>query len=105
MDYKSGLIRVDQVTFASVHLMLRCAPCAPPWILKSPSYAEELARREGRTAGAVASDLIRRGLARPTMPGVQEAPARYGFRPFVATPAEDRVTNEAVNRLRDELGI
>jgi hypothetical protein len=67
---------------------------------------KELARREGRTAGAVASDLIRRALAQPApAPGAHEPPARYGFRPFAAAPAEDRVTNEQVNRLRDELGI
>ena len=67
---------------------------------------KELARREGRTAGAVASDLIRRALTQPApAPGVHEPPARYGFRPFAATPAEDRITNEQVNRLRDELGI
>ena len=66
---------------------------------------KELARREGRTAGAVASDLIRLGLSRPTVTGVKEAPAKYGFRPFAAAPGDDRVTNEQVNRLRDELGI
>ncbi len=66
---------------------------------------KELARREGRTAGAVASDLIRRGLSQPVVTGVQEAPGRYGFRPFAAAPADHRVTNEQVNRLRDDLGI
>ena len=67
---------------------------------------KELARREGRTAGAVASDLIRRALSQPmTVPGVQEPAARYGFRPFPAAPTDDRVTNEQVNRLRDDLGI
>jgi len=67
---------------------------------------KELARREGRTAGAVASDLIRRALSQPvTVGGVQEPTARYGFRPFPAAPTDDRVTNEHVNRLRDELGI
>jgi len=67
---------------------------------------KELARREGRTAGAVASDLIRPALSQPvTVGGVQEPTARYGFRPFPAAPTDDRVTNEHVNRLRDELGI
>lgn len=66
---------------------------------------KELARREGRTAGALASELIRRGLSQPAVTGVQEAPARYGFRPFAAAPADDRITNEQVNRLRDDLGI
>ncbi|MEO6080886.1 MAG: hypothetical protein ABIQ86_14115 [Steroidobacteraceae bacterium] len=66
---------------------------------------KELARREGRTAGAVASDLIRRALSQPAPSGVREPPARYGFRPFPADPNENRVTNEQVNRLRDDLGI
>ena len=66
---------------------------------------KELARRDGRTAGAVASELIRRALSQPIASGVQEPAARYGFRPFPVTPAEDRVTNEKVNRLRDDLGI
>jgi hypothetical protein len=65
---------------------------------------KELARRDGRTAGAVASDLIRRALSQPAT-GVQEPPAHYGFRPFPAAAADDRVTNDQVNRLRDDLGI
>jgi negative regulator of replication initiation len=66
---------------------------------------KELARRDGRTAGAVASDLIRRALSQPAATGVQEPAARYGFRPFAAAAADDRVTNDQVNRLRDDLGI
>jgi hypothetical protein len=66
---------------------------------------KELARREGRTAGAVASDLIRRALTQPRVAGVQETQGRYGFRPFAAASSEDRVTNEQVNRLRDDLGV
>lgn len=67
---------------------------------------KELARRDGRTAGAVASDLIRRALSQPAgVAGVQEPAARHGFRPFPAATTEDRVTNEQVNRLRDDLGI
>lgn len=67
---------------------------------------KELARHQGRTAGAVASDLIRRGLSQPqAAPGVHEPPARYGFRPFAAPEGADAVTNEQVNRLRDDLAI
>jgi hypothetical protein len=68
---------------------------------------KELARRQGRSAGAVASDLIRRALTEPgpSVAGVQEPAAHYGFRPFPAQPSQDRVTNEQVNRLRDDLGI
>ena len=68
---------------------------------------KELARREGRSAGAVASDLIRRALSQPAVaaPGVREPPAAHGFRPFPAAPGSDPVTNEQVNRLRDDLGV
>jgi hypothetical protein len=66
---------------------------------------KELARREGRTAGAVASELIRRALTQPATTGIQEPAARYGFRPFPVAPSQDHVTNEQVNRLRDDLGI
>jgi len=66
---------------------------------------KELARRQGKTAGAVASDLMRRALSQPPSTGVQEPKPRYGFRPFPATGNDDLVTNEQVNRLRDELGI
>jgi negative regulator of replication initiation len=66
---------------------------------------KELARREGKTAGELASDLIRRALSQPAATGVKEPAARYGFRPFPATASEDRVTNDQVNELRDDLGI
>jgi hypothetical protein len=66
---------------------------------------KELARREGRSAGAVASELIRRALSQPATPGVQEPAARHGFRPFAAAPEDPRVTNQQVNRLREDLGI
>jgi hypothetical protein len=66
---------------------------------------KELARREGRTAGAVASELIRRGLSQPSVMGVQDPSGRYGFRPFAAAPGKHGITNEQVNRLRDDLGI
>jgi hypothetical protein len=66
---------------------------------------KELARREGRSAGAVASELIRRALSQPVAAGAPEPATRHGFRPFAATAADNLVTNEQVNRLRDELGI
>ena len=67
---------------------------------------KELARRQGRTAGAVASELIHRALSSPppTATG-QDAPTRHGFRPFPAGPGDPRVSNEQVNRLREESGI
>lgn len=66
---------------------------------------KELSRREGRSAGAVASDLIRRALSGSQPMGVRDPPALCGFRPFPAAGSIDPVTNEQVERLRDDLGI
>ena len=66
---------------------------------------KNLARRQGRTAGAVASELIRKALTQPPATGVQEPPARYGFRPFGMSASDAPVTDEQVNRLRDAEGI
>lgn len=65
---------------------------------------KELARRQGRTAGAVASELIYKALSTP--PAAAEAgPApRHGFRPFAAVPGAALVTNEQVNRVREADG-
>ena len=64
---------------------------------------KELARRQGRTAGAVASELIHRALSQPALnSGPAEVAARHGFRPFATAPGDARVSNETVNRLRDE---
>ncbi|MCC6630606.1 MAG: antitoxin [Gammaproteobacteria bacterium] len=74
---------------------------------------KELSRRQGRTAGAVASELIHRALSQPIAQAANSAPAgRHGFRPFSGEPEAGlapgtlvpRVTNEQVNRLRDEAG-
>jgi hypothetical protein len=71
---------------------------------------KELSRRQGRTAGAVASELIHRALSQPA-PAAAGAPmGRHGFRPFAAEATEGsarstpRATNEQVNHLRDEAG-
>jgi hypothetical protein len=66
--------------------------------------SKELARHEGTTAGAVVSRLLRQAL---TARGLSEPESRYavpGFRPFPAKPGVV-VTNEGLNRLRDEEGI
>ena len=70
---------------------------------------KELARRQGRTAGAVASELIHRALSQPSAQAAGGAAVgRHGFRPFSPDPeagaSTPRVTNEQVNRLRDEAG-
>jgi hypothetical protein len=68
---------------------------------------KEVARRQGRTAGAVASELIHRALSQPTAQAADAGSGRHGFRPFAAAaPAPGtlaaRVTNEQVSRLRDD---
>lgn len=62
---------------------------------------KERARREGRSAGEVLSDLAREAMTRRSGP----APAAgeessYGFRPF---PSRGRaISNELIDRLREE---
>lgn len=63
--------------------------------------AKERARREGRTAGQVISELARRGLNTPERaPGVREPEAVYGLRPIARRGG--LVTNEIIGKLRDE---
>lgn len=77
---------------------------------------KEIARRDAKSAGAAASELLRKGLARPEpgaalevaepaaeiegMPRGLEAP--LGFRPFPNRGG--MVTDALVDRLRDETG-
>jgi hypothetical protein len=69
--------------------------------------ARELARREGKTAGQVISELARRAMTqRVPASGAQslrEPEAFCGFRPFASRGAV--VSNEQTDRLRDEEGI
>lgn len=62
---------------------------------------KEIARREGRTAGAVLSDLARRELTRA--PEVAASRKRSGF-PLLPRGGA-LVTNAMVDRLRDEEGV
>lgn len=66
--------------------------------------AREIARREGKTAGQVLSDLARRALTQgataAAAPAAREPAAAFGFRPFASRGAV--VTNELVRTLRDE---
>ena len=63
--------------------------------------AKELARRERSTAGAVISRLARSALNAPPQPPVAAEPQSfYGFRPFPKRGGV--VTNELIDRLRDE---
>ena len=68
--------------------------------------AKELARQQHRTAGEVLSDLARQGLraaAAPSSIDRESPPSFFGFRPF--SPRGTPVTNETVDRLRDESGV
>lgn len=69
------------------------------------SAVKELARRQGKTAGEVLSTLARQALIKPMQPSgrIEEAPASYGFRPL--PPSETLVTNDVVDKLRDEQGV
>lgn len=66
--------------------------------------AKELARREKKTAGAVISELTRRALTAPPAAGrkhERDEPV-HGFRPFPHRGG--LVTNEQIDKLRDEIG-
>ena len=60
--------------------------------------AKELARRDGKTAGQVISELVRRALTSPSPGGEPED--LLGFEPFPSRGGV--VTNETIDRLRDE---
>jgi hypothetical protein len=65
--------------------------------------AKELARREGRTAGEIVSELARRGLAASAAPAESRTTTRRGI-PVLASRGEI-VTLAHVQRLRDEEGV
>lgn len=77
--------------------------------------AKEIARREKKPLGQIISELARRAFAQraegiasgqPTGPGapkVSERLARYGIHPL--PPRGGIVTNELIDRLRDEEGV
>ncbi|MEO7744527.1 MAG: hypothetical protein ABIR98_16440 [Usitatibacter sp.] len=64
--------------------------------------AKERARRENRTAGEVISDLARAALTAPTasISKVSEPRSHYGIRPF--PKRGNLVTNELVDKLRQD---
>ncbi len=62
-----------------------------------------MARQEKRTLGEVLSRLLRQALTQPAPAGIAEPAARYGFRPLSARGK--LVTNEAIDRLREDEGI
>lgn len=64
--------------------------------------AKEIAKRENTTAGKVLSNLARRALTEPASRETRTPRAIHGFRPFPHRGVV--VTNELVNKLRDEAG-
>lgn len=66
--------------------------------------AKERARREGKTAGQVISELARVALTGAGAPararGVREPKAVYGFRPFASRGSI--VTNKVIDKLRED---
>ena len=67
--------------------------------------AKELARREKTPLGQVMSELARKVVQQgpPPRPGVSEPLAVYGIHPL--PPRGAVVSNELIDRLRDEEGI
>ena len=65
------------------------------------SAVKEMARSQARPVGEVASTLLRDALSGNGVE-VRETRARYGFRPFARST--DIVTNDIINRLREEAG-
>ena len=65
------------------------------------SAVKEMARNQARPVGEVASTLLRGALSGNGVE-VRETRARYGFRPFARST--DIVTNDIINRLREEAG-
>jgi hypothetical protein len=69
--------------------------------------AKELARLQGTSAGQMVSRLLRAALSGTASMGPCRAdspPAVAGFRPF-PSQAGQLVTNEQIDRLRDEAGL
>ena len=69
--------------------------------------ARELARREKKPLGQVISELARKAFAQPAGPAepprVAEPLAAYGIHPL--PPRGAVVSNELIDRLRDEEGV
>ena len=65
--------------------------------------AKELAKHQRKTAGKLASELMREALRNRAKRTSTAAGSRHGFRSIPA--GRSPVTNELVNEMRDELGI
>lgn len=65
--------------------------------------AKELARAAHKTAGQVISELVRKSLTATPIYMVEEPKATYGIRPFPRRGGI--VTNEMINKIREQEGI
>jgi hypothetical protein len=65
--------------------------------------AKELGKRTKKSAGSVISELARESLIRPTTSTAKESRPVYGFKTLPAAPGKI-VTNELINRIREETG-
>lgn len=67
------------------------------------SAAKELARRQRKTVGKLASELMREALRNRAMRTPTASKGRHGFRPIPA--GRSLVTSELVNDMRDGVGV
>ena len=70
------------------------------------SASKELAKAAGKTAGQIISELARKALTQPlqsTQYAAEAPKSFYGIRPLSSRGVI--VTNELINRIRDEEGI
>ena len=65
--------------------------------------AKELAKAAQKTAGQVISELVRKSLTAAPTYTVEESKAVYGIRPFPHRGGI--VTNEMINKIREQEGI
>ena len=65
--------------------------------------AKELAKAAHKTAGQIISDLVRKSLTATAAFGTDEPRAIYGIRPFPRRGGI--VTNEMINKIREQEGI
>ena len=65
--------------------------------------AKELAKAADKTAGQIISELVRKSLTAAPNYAVEEPKAIYGIRPFPRRGGI--VTNEMINKIREQEGI
>ncbi len=65
--------------------------------------AKELAKAAHKTAGQIISELVRKSLTAAPAYGVEEPKAIFGIRPFPRRGG--MVTNELINKIREQEGI